>query len=96
MNQEEKREKAEEYLRTHKIKELFEDLCSTVLYKQPENVEQFLIEELQTRMKMESVTLPIFTEEEVENVFHLYNLKGGKFITRQKAKEALKCIAHSN
>lgn len=41
------------------------------------------------------MTLPIFTEEEIENVFHLYNLQGGKFISRVKAKEALSCIAHS-
>lgn len=45
---------------------------------------------------MNQITLPIFTEEEIENVFQLYNLKGGKFISRQKAKEALSCIAHSS
>ena len=44
---------------------------------------------------MNQVTLPIFNEEEIENVFQLYNLKGGKFISREKAKEALNCIAHS-
>lgn len=49
MNQEIKREKAEAYLREHKIKELFEDLCATVLYKKPQNLEEFLIEELKTR-----------------------------------------------
>lgn len=54
------------------------------------------MEELSTRKKMNQVTLPIFNEEEIENVFHLYNLQGGKFISRQKAKEALQCIAHSS
>ena len=44
---------------------------------------------------MNQVTLPIFTEEEIENVFQLYNLSNGKFISREKAKEALNCIAHS-
>ena len=37
------------YLREHKILELFEDLTTLLAYKQPENVEVFLIEQLKNR-----------------------------------------------
>ncbi len=96
MLQEQKREECEEYLRKHKIKELFEDLCTEVAYKQPENLEKFLIDLLTLREQRNEVTLPIFTEEEIENIFDLYNLKKEKFISREKAKEALGCIANSS
>lgn len=42
---------AEEYLRKHRIMELFEDLCTAVCYKKPENVEEFLVEQLELRKK---------------------------------------------
>ena len=40
---------ADEYLRKHKILELFEDLTTILAYSQPENVESKLIEALKTR-----------------------------------------------
>ena len=95
MLQDKKREECEKYLREHRIKELFEDLTTALAYKQPEKVENFLIKELELRQDRNSTTLPIFTENEVETIFKLYNLKNSKFITKEKAKEALNCIAHS-
>ncbi len=44
-----KRDECEGYLRKHKIKELFEDLCTAISYKRPENVEEFLIKEIELR-----------------------------------------------
>ncbi len=41
------------------------------------------------------MTLPIFTEKEIENVFYLFNLKGSRFINQSRCKEALISIAHS-
>ena len=35
---------ADEYLRKHKIIELFEDLTTLLAYKQPDNIEQFIID----------------------------------------------------
>ncbi len=95
MLEEKKKEECEAYLRKYKIKELFEDLTTALAYKQPENVEEFLIKELEIREERNTVTLPIFTEQEVETIFNLYNLKNAKFISKEKTKEALKCIAHS-
>ena len=40
---------ADEYLRKHKILELFEDLTTILAYKQPENMETFLIDVLKQR-----------------------------------------------
>ena len=95
MLQDKKREECQAYLREHGIKELFEDLTTALAYKQPGNVENFLIKELQIRQDRNCITLPIFTENEVETIFKLYNLKNSKFITKEKAREALNCIAHS-
>ncbi len=88
-------DKYNEYMRQHKIPELFEDLCAAVAYKQPADVRQFLIEQIELRQSKNTVTLPMFTEKEVENVFYLYNLKKEESIPKFKAIEALKCMAHS-
>jgi len=41
---------ADEYLRQHKVIELFEDLTTILCYKQPsENIEQFLVDILKQR-----------------------------------------------
>lgn len=37
---------AEEYLNKHRIVELFEDLCSSICFKKPEDVKKFIIDEL--------------------------------------------------
>lgn len=90
-----KYDKYHDYMRQHKIPELFEDLCTALAYKQPENVREFLIEQLQIRLDRGSETLPLFTEKEIENVFYLYNLKREKTIPKFRALEALKNLAHS-
>jgi hypothetical protein len=42
---------ADEYLRKHRIVELFEDLCSDLCYEQPQNINEFLIERLKLKQK---------------------------------------------
>lgn len=37
-------EKADHYVRQHRIIELFEDLCTAVAYEQPQDIKKFLIE----------------------------------------------------
>jgi Ca2+-binding EF-hand superfamily protein len=90
----EKRLKAEEYLRKNHIMELFEDLCTAVAYKQPENLNEFLIKELEQR-KEHGIHIPVFTQEEVENIFKLYDLKQEGVISRFKCREALKSMANT-
>ena len=43
---------ADAYLRKHKIMELFEDLTTLLCYKQPENVEPFLVDMLKQRKEL--------------------------------------------
>lgn len=84
----------EQYLRKHKIQELFEDLCSSVAYKKPDNLINFLIEELEIREK-HGPNIPIFKEEEIRNIFNLFDLKQEGKIPKIKCKEALKTISNS-
>ena len=37
---------SDEYIRKNRLVELFEDLASAVAYRQPENLEEFLIQRL--------------------------------------------------
>jgi len=90
-----KYENFQDYMREHKIVELLEDICSSVAYIQPENVNDFIIQQLELRQKANCSTLPLFTESEIENIYYLYNLKAENSISKEKAREALKCIANS-
>lgn len=83
---------AQDYLRKHHIIELFEDLCTGLAYKKPDNIDDYLVEQLENR-KSHGLNLPIFTETELENIFNLYDLKQEGRISRFKCREALKSIA---
>ena len=85
---------ADEYLRQHKILELFEDLTTMLAYKQPDNMEAFLVETLKMR-KINGNRSIVYTDSELQNIYSLYDLKGSGFITREKCKEALKNLANS-
>ena len=85
----------EDYLSKHRVFEVFEDLLTTVSYKRPENIREFLIKELETRKEKKTILIPIFNEKEVANIFKLYNVENRENITRIKAKQALKYMANS-
>ena len=85
---------ADEYLRKHKILELFEDLTTIICYKQPDNIEQFLVDLLKQRKDQGSRSI-VYNEAELQNIFTLYDLKGAGHITREQCKEALKTLANS-
>ena len=48
-SQNELKDEAELYLRKHRIVELFEDLCTSVCFAQPDNIEEFLIEQIKLK-----------------------------------------------
>ena len=96
---------ADEYLRKHKILELFEvssrceihcdqDLTTLLAYKQPENVEAFLVEQVKNRKDNGSRSI-VYTDQELQNIFTLYDLKGAGHITKDQCREALKTLANS-
>ena len=53
---------ADEYIRKHRLVELFEDLASAVAYRQPEKLNEFLIQRLELK-KEQGLKSGIFTEE---------------------------------
>lgn len=88
------KEKADEYLRKHRLIELMEDLCSDVCFEQPKNIEEFLIERLKLKQKQGFKT-GIFAKEEISNIFSLFDLKKDGYIGKNHCKEALKTMANN-
>eukprot|EP00350_Pseudokeronopsis_sp_OXSARD2_P007412 CAMPEP_0170556208 /NCGR_PEP_ID=MMETSP0211-20121228/15769_1 /TAXON_ID=311385 /ORGANISM="Pseudokeronopsis sp., Strain OXSARD2" /LENGTH=131 /DNA_ID=CAMNT_0010866395 /DNA_START=21 /DNA_END=416 /DNA_ORIENTATION=- len=85
---------ADDYLRKHKVLELFEDLTTILSYKQPENMEEFLVDILKQRKEQGSRSI-VYNEAELQNIFTLYDLKGSSHISKDQCKEALKTLANS-
>ena len=75
--------------------ELFEDLASAVAYRQPEKLEEFLIERLELK-KEQGLKGGIFTEQEARNVFKLFDLKQEKKIRRERCIKGLQTMAYSS
>ena len=86
---------SDEYIRKHRLVELFEDLASAVAYKQPKDLEQFLIQRLELK-KQQGLKSGIFTEEEAKNVFKLFDLKQEKKISRERCIKGLQTMANSS
>ena len=86
---------SDEYIRKNKLVELFEDLCTAIAYRQPDNLESFLIERLLLH-KEQGLRGGIFTEEEARNVFKLFDLKQEKKISRERCIKALQTMANSS
>ena len=85
---------AESYLREHKIQDLFEDLLTIVCHKQPENLEQFLVDALKQRKEHGSRSI-VYNEAELQNIFHLFDLKSEGHISKTQCREALQTLANS-
>ena len=86
---------SDEYIHNHRLVELFEDLASAVAYRQPENLEQFLIERLELK-KEQGLQSGIFTEDEAKNVFKLFDLKQEKKISKERCIKGLQTMANSS
>ena len=86
---------SDEYIRKHRLVELFEDLASAVAYKQPKDLEQFLIQRLELK-KQQGLKSGIFTEEEAKNVFKLFDLKQEKKISRERCIKGIQTMANSS
>ena len=86
---------SDEYIRKNKLVELFEDLCTAIAYRPPDNLESFLIERLYLH-KEQGLRGGIFIEEEARNVFKLFDLKQEKKISRERCIKALQTMANSS
>ena len=86
---------SDEYIRKNRLVELFEDLASAVAYRQPEKLEEFLIQRLELK-KEQGLKSGIFTEEEARNVFKLFDLKQEKKISKERCIKGLQTMANSS
>ena len=88
---------ADEYLRQHKILDLFEDLTTLVCYRKLDSQDElktFLCEQIEQR-KAHGPRSIVFSDSELQNIFTLYDLKGMGQITKEQCREALKTLANS-
>ena len=86
---------SDEYIRKNRLVELFEDLASAVAYRQPEKLEEFLIQRLELK-KEQGLKSGIFTEDEARNIFKLFDLKQEKKISRERCIKGLQTMANSS
>ena len=84
---------ADQYLRQHKIIELFEDLTTIIAYRQPDSLEGFLVQQIEARMKNGPRAI-IYTEAEMQNIFTLYDLKNSGHITKEQCREGKNSSAY--
>ena len=61
-------------------------MTTIICYKQPENIEQFLVDLLKQRKEQGSRSI-VYNEAELQNIFTLYDLKGAGHITKDQCKE---------
>ena len=66
-----------------------QDLTTLLAYKQPDNMEQFLVQQIESRMKNGSRSI-VYTEAEMQNIFTLYDLKNSGSISKEQCREGKK------
>ena len=69
-------------------------MATAVAYIKPENLEDFLIERLKLH-KEQGLRGGIFTKEEAQNVFKLFDLKDEKTISKERCVKAIQTMANS-
>ena len=65
---------------------MFKDLTTLLAYKQPDNMESFLCQQIEARMKNGSRSI-VYTEAEMQNIFTLYDLKNSGHINKEQCRE---------
>lgn len=86
--------KADEYLKKHKVMELFNDLCASVCFHKPADVRGFLLQELQLR-EQEGAEASFFEDQEIDAVFMLADLMQTGVVSKDQARTALHALANS-
>ena len=61
-------------------------MTTILAYKQPENLESFLVDILKQR-KVNGNRNIVYSDTELQNIFTLYDLKGAGFITKEQCRE---------
>ena len=61
---------------------VLKDLTTLLAYKQPDNMEGFLVQQIEARVKNGNRSI-VYTEAEINNIFLLYDLKSSGHITKE-------------
>ena len=69
-------------------------MTTLLAYKQPDDIKQFLIDQVKIRKENGTRSI-VYTDQELQNIFTLYDLKGAGHITKEQCREALKTLANS-
>ncbi|OMJ81220.1 hypothetical protein SteCoe_18337 [Stentor coeruleus] len=84
-----------QYLYRHQILELFEDLCTQLIYERPPDIKSYLIQALKDRKNQGPAGHAVFTDSEIKNIYMMFDLKQEKNLNREQCKEALRTISNS-
>lgn len=77
------------------IKELFEELATSVVYHQPEDLRAHMVEELgriRERQEKERVGSMIFTDEDISTMFGMFDPTGKGVISQAQFKQAVAAL----
>merc|ERR1711893_61559 len=81
-----------DYLEEHRILELFDNLTAALIYSQPSNPKEFLIEQIEKLQKSQKTKLDypcLFDETNIQSIFGMLDPTSQGYITLQQYREAL-------
>ncbi|XP_064633223.1 EF-hand calcium-binding domain-containing protein 10-like [Lineus longissimus] len=84
-----------DYLKKHKVLDLFNNLTSQLIYARPENPKQYLIERLELLNTAKSANIDppcLFDESNITSVFGMLDPTGRGSITLRQYREALQTL----
>ncbi|TYZ57740.1 hypothetical protein PybrP1_001238 [[Pythium] brassicae (nom. inval.)] len=92
LNMKDPKVRAELYMQTHGIKELFEGMGTLLLFHRPENPREFLAQHLAEiqRLKQSQGYVPFFEEHDLDAMFAAFDVTDKGVITPKQYDQALK------
>lgn len=91
---EDRKEVAAKYFEEHKIHQLFELLCTQLVYNKPADPKAFLIQQLQKLKQDPNIfKLSLYTEEDIDTIFNLMDPVGRGYLTHDQVIKALTDMA---
>ncbi|ELU00681.1 hypothetical protein CAPTEDRAFT_78788, partial [Capitella teleta] len=94
-----RKDEALEYLKTHKIEELFHNMTSQLIYNEPSAPKEFLIETLEKLQKSRTTKMEypcLFDESNINSIFGMLDPVNKGYITLQQYEEAMTTLGIQN
>ena len=92
------RKEAITYLNEHKVLKLFEILGARLAKDKPDDPNAYIIDELEkiTQLKTKGVPVTLFSEQDVEMMFKVFDLTNRGYITQEQYLKALEAVGIAN